>query len=65
MNEFRDLWWPSPTLELAKVVDLDLKQPFVAAHGGELPSIQVSYESWGALNAEKNNVVLIIHSTPY
>ena len=61
MKEHRDLWWESPTAELGKVVQLDLAVPFRAEHGGYLPSIQVSYESWGALNEAKDNAVLVIH----
>ena len=61
MNDRRNLWWESPTVELGKVLHLDLEMPFRAEHGGYLPSIQVSYESWGELNEAKDNVVLVIH----
>ena len=61
MQEHRELWWSSPTVELGKVVQLDLPEPFRAAHGGALPAIQVSYESWGELNSARDNVVLVIH----
>jgi homoserine O-acetyltransferase len=61
MKEHRDLWWESPTTELGKVVQLDLAVPFRADHGGYLPSIQVSYESWGEPNETQDNAVLVIH----
>jgi homoserine O-acetyltransferase len=61
MKDHRDLWWRSPTVELGEVVHLDLAEPFRAAYGGELPGIQVSYETWGELNAARDNAVLIIH----
>ncbi|UCG87326.1 MAG: homoserine O-acetyltransferase [Gemmatimonadota bacterium] len=61
MLDHRDLWWSSPTVELGQVVHLDLPEPFTAVHGGKLPSIQVSYESWGELNAARDNAVLIVH----
>jgi homoserine O-acetyltransferase len=61
MQEHRDLWWSSPTVELGKVVQPDLTRSFTAVHGGELASIQVSYESWGDLNASRDNAVLIVH----
>jgi len=61
MKDHRDLWWSSPTVELGKVVHVDLPEPFRAAYGGELPEIQVSYEAWGELNAARDNAVLIIH----
>ena len=59
MQEHRDLWWNSPTVELGKVVRLDLSEPFRAVHGGTLASIQVSYESWGELNEARDNAVLV------
>jgi homoserine O-acetyltransferase len=61
MDEHRDRWWASPTTTLGRVEHLDLPRPFVAAHGGELPAIQVSYECWGSLNAKRDNAVLIVH----
>lgn len=61
MNEHRELWWDSPTRELGQVVMLDLPDGMTFAHGGRLPEIQVSYESWGTLNAARDNAVLVIH----
>ncbi len=61
MQEHRELWWSSPTVELGKVVHLDLPEPFRAVHGGTLTDIQISYEAWGELNPARNNAVLVIH----
>jgi len=61
MRDHRDRWWNSPTVELGEVVHLDLPEPFSAVYGGELPRIQVSYESWGELNSARDNVVLMVH----
>lgn len=61
MHDHRDLWWESPTRELGTVVSLDLPEPFTADHGGILESIQVSYESWGTLNAARDNAILVVH----
>jgi homoserine O-acetyltransferase len=61
MKEHRDLWWKSPSVELAKVVQLDLADGFETAYGARLDSIQISYESWGELNQQRDNCVLIIH----
>jgi len=61
MDEYRDRWWTSPTVELGKVVQLDLPEPFPTVYGGTLPAIQVSYEAWGALNDARDNTVLVIH----
>ena len=62
MNEHRDLWWKSPTVKLARVACLDLDTPFTATHGGVLEEIQVSYESWGELDANGENTVLLAHA---
>jgi homoserine O-acetyltransferase len=61
MDGHRDLWWASPTVELGKVVPLDLPEPFPTVYGGSLAAIQVSYEAWGTLNAARDNTVLVIH----
>jgi len=61
MDEHRDLWWDSATVRLGKAVQLDLPGGFDCVYGGRLPEIQVSYESWGTLNSERDNAVLIIH----
>ncbi len=61
MNEHRELWWDSPTVELGKVVKLDLPEGMKFVHGGSLTEIQVSYESWGRLNSARDNAVLVIH----
>jgi homoserine O-acetyltransferase len=61
VEEHRDLWWESPTVKLGRVLHLDLPEGFTADFGGKLPSIQVSYESWGEPNASRDNAVLLIH----
>lgn len=61
MNEHRDLWWPSPTRELARVVQLEPIDGFHTVHGGRLSRLQTSYECWGRLNDARDNAVLVIH----
>jgi len=61
MDEHRELWWDSPTVELGQVVGLDLPGGLTCVYGGHLPEIQVSFESWGSLNASRDNAVLVIH----
>lgn len=48
-------------------------RPFPLDYGGHLPSFDIAYETWGTLNADKSNVVLLhtglsasshAHSTP-
>jgi len=60
-GDHRELWQDSPTTKLARVVHLDLPDPFTTRASGQLPSIQVSYETWGELNPRRDNAVLIVH----
>ncbi len=61
-DEHRDLWWNSPATELGRVCRLALPpEGFAAEHGGALSDIQVAYESWGELNSDRSNAVLIVH----
>jgi len=60
-NEHRELWWESATVELGRVVWLDLPEGLTCIYGGHLPEVQVSYESWGSLNASRDNAILVIH----
>ncbi|MBK8974743.1 MAG: homoserine O-acetyltransferase [Planctomycetes bacterium] len=60
-DERRELWWESPTVELGRVLHLQLDEPFRAEHGGVLERIQISYESWGHLDAHRDDAVLIVH----
>jgi homoserine O-acetyltransferase len=61
MDEQRDLWWPSPTVDLGQVVEVGTADAFTTVHGATLERLQFSYESWGALDAERGNAVLIVH----
>jgi homoserine O-acetyltransferase len=60
-EQHRHLWQSSPTSTLGRVVHLALPDGFTARAGGHLPTIQVCYETWGELNAARDNVVLIVH----
>lgn len=35
------------------------KEPFKLIHGGTLPEFKIAYESWGELNAAKDNAILL------
>jgi homoserine O-acetyltransferase len=54
-----DLRSGSP-LQYAQTVRFE--EPFTLAHGGTLPALSVCYETWGTLNAEGSNAVLIGHA---
>ncbi|WP_287372777.1 homoserine O-acetyltransferase [Prosthecochloris sp.] len=38
------------------------RKPFSLELGGELPETTIAYRTWGSLNRERNNVVLICHA---
>ena len=38
----------------------DLPSPFAMKRGGQLHGARVAYESWGELNAARDNAVLIL-----
>ena len=40
----------------------DSIEPFTPELGGLLPSVRVAYRTWGTLNQQKDNVVLICHA---
>ncbi|MEM9294519.1 MAG: homoserine O-acetyltransferase [Planctomycetota bacterium] len=37
-------------------------RPLALLRGGELPEVEVAYETWGALNDDRNNAVLVCHA---
>ena len=36
--------------------------PFRFESGGELPDVEIAYETWGTLNADRSNAVLVLHA---
>ncbi|WP_239020681.1 homoserine O-acetyltransferase MetX [Nakamurella antarctica] len=47
---------PSAWRQFADVGDLDLE------NGGVLPGVRVAFESWGKLNAARDNAILVLHA---
>lgn len=45
-----------------KTAFLVSRKPFSLELGGELPETTVAYRTWGTLNRERNNVVLVCHA---
>ena len=39
---------------------LVVEEPFNFACGGQIPSVELAYETWGELNADRSNAVLIL-----
>ena len=42
-------------------VTIHSQAPFYCQYGGVLPNLNITYESWGELNNEKNNTILVQH----
>lgn len=38
------------------------EEPLRLRDGGMLPGVRIAYETWGELNAEKNNAILLFHA---
>ena len=34
-------------------------QPFHFKHGGTIPELQLAYETWGQLNSERSNAIIL------
>ena len=41
---------------------LEISSPFPLRDGGTLPQVRIAYETWGELNAEKSNAILVCHA---
>lgn len=39
-----------------------VSDPFITEHGARLDHAEIAYESWGTLNRERNNVILLVHA---
>lgn len=64
---------PEPSYTAGETQLFHSKQPLLLDWGGMLPEFTIAYESWGALNADKSNAILLhtglsasshAHSTP-
>lgn len=53
-------WTPSPAQRSVTVATPE--QPFVTEAGDQLPHVELAYETWGRLNPQRNNAVLVIHA---
>jgi homoserine O-acetyltransferase/O-succinyltransferase len=41
---------------------VELPRPLRLEAGGELPGVRIAYETWGTLNADASNAVLVLHA---
>ena len=53
-------WTPNAALKYCQVASP--AHPFHTEYGDTLPEITVAYETWGTLNAARDNVVLVFHA---
>lgn len=54
-----------PSLKLDKVSTQKFRsdaKPFSLSKGGSLKEVEIAYETWGSLNSDKSNVVLVFHA---
>jgi len=51
---------PATTTREGATWILHSKAPFLFASGGQIPGVEVAYETWGTLNAKRSNGVLIL-----
>jgi len=58
MNERREPWRETPAVQRGQTNQLHLPEPREFVYGRSLVEIQVSCESWGFLNAARDNAVL-------
>jgi homoserine O-acetyltransferase len=50
-----------PTTQTTKILKLD-DEPFLLKCGAQLPSVDVAYQTWGELNEDRSNAILLSHA---
>lgn len=55
-------WVPGDPVGHRQFVDVGGGRPFPLEGGGVLPGVTMAYETWGTLNAEATNAVLVCHA---
>jgi len=50
-----------PTTQTTKILTLD-DEPFLLKCGAELPKVDVAYQTWGELNEDGSNAILLSHA---
>ncbi|MGV2387136.1 MAG UNVERIFIED_CONTAM: homoserine O-acetyltransferase, partial [Thermobifida fusca] len=41
---------------------VELSEPLPLETGGELPGVRLAYETWGSLNEDRSNAVLVLNA---
>lgn len=55
----RSLSGPEPSYTSGKTLDFYSRQPLLLDWGGILPEFNIAYETWGHLNKDKSNAILL------
>lgn len=55
----RSLSGPEPSYTSGHTLNFHSKQPILLDWGGILPEFNIAYETWGALNQDKSNAILL------
>jgi len=50
-----------PTTQITKILTLD-EEPFILKCGAQLARVDVAYQTWGELNEDRSNVILLSHA---
>ena len=57
-------WRPGDPAGRRKFFTLPQDRPFILEGGGSLDEIVVAYETWGSLDDDASNAILICHAGP-
>lgn len=55
-------WRPGDPVAARQFATVTTGRPFQLQLGGSLPEVQVAYETWGTLNDDRSNAVLVCHA---
>ena len=55
-------WYPSDAAGQRQFMRMGMNRPFVLEGGGQLHDVTVAFETWGTLNPEADNAILVCHA---
>jgi homoserine O-acetyltransferase len=55
-------WQPSQPIGSRQFAHFPVDRPFALDGGTQLNSVSIAYETWGTLNADRSNAVLLCHA---
>ncbi len=60
--EFNENRHPISSMSQSRIIQTRLKRPFVTESGYRFEEAEVAYKTWGRLNEERDNVIVICHA---